>query len=498
MPRPGDIEPVEIQLGEWLPDLPSKDNPGAILAKNCIPELLSYRSINGLAPFANALDDIAVGSYWLRSPTGGIFNFAGTADKLLLFDGAMTYDDVSKPAATYSAAAWDFTNFQRRVLATDGATALQYFDIGVSSAFDDVPDSPPIAACLGVIRDFVMLGDYQIGAEREEGGFAWCAFNNSDLWTPSLSTQAGRRRNRGNGGKVQRIVSGTRGVGLRQNDILSISYVGPPNIWQWDDITTLHGTDAARSVCWSKDFVFYHSEEGFKRLHRRSLKIDDIGAFKVDKWFTANAAANDIANMQGVIDRRNKLVIWAFRSSSSSPVFDRLLIFNWACDRWAYAELNVELIGEFASTGYNLDTIGALLGGNIDSASIPVDSEAYSGGGVSMLAFDADHIASTFDGDPLVAEIDTKEMMINGSRMYTNGVVPIVEATTSPTVELAPLTRNLPTQDPSLGDFGAVSPRTGQVDMRVDARYHRYRMRITGGFTHAKSIIIPPKARGSR
>lgn len=494
----GDREPILLELGEWMPDLPALANPGALLAKNCIPEAASYRHFNGLQAFGDALDGMATGSYWLRSPTGGIFDFVGTSDKLYLFDGITTYDDVSKPAASYSAAAWDFTNFQRRVIATDGATAVQYYDLGVSATFDDLPDTPPIMACIGVVRDFVMGGDYEIGSEREEGGFAWSGFNNSNLWTPSLSTQAGRRRSRGNGGKVQRIVSGSRGIGFRQDDILGISYVGPPNIWQWDDITTLHGTDAARSVCWTQTYVFYHSIEGFKRLNRQTMKIDDIGYAKVDKWFVENSAASDVSSMQGTVDRRNKLVLWAFRSSGSSLTFDRVLIFNWAANRWAYAEINVELIGEFASVGYNLDTIGAILGGNIDSASIPVDSDAYAGGAVSLLAFNSSHEACTFDGDPLTAEIDTKEIMIPGRRTFVNGVTPIVNSSTDPTITIAPLTRNLPTAEPSLGSFGTLSTRSAQVDMRADARYHRYRVKIQNGFTHAKAVVFEPKARGSR
>lgn len=497
MARPGDVEPIRIEFGEWLPDLPAHSNPGAILAKNCVPELTSYRSLNGLQPFADALDGEARGSFWIRSPTGSIFNFVGTPDKLQLFDGIDAYADVSGGA--YSASFWDFTNFQERVVATDGATAIQYFDLGTSSAFDDLPGSPPIGQCLGVVRDFLMIGDYETsGGEREAGGFAWSGFNNTGLWTPSLSTQSGRRRNRGSGGQVQRIVSGTRGVALRQDDISSITYVGPPNVFQFDDITVLHGTDAKRSVCWTKDAIFYHSNEGFKRLNRQTLAIEDIGSFKVDRWFFENAAPTEVVNMYGSIDRRNKLVIWAFKSSGSAVTYNRLLIYNWSSKRWAYAEMNVELIGEFASVGYNLDTIGAVLGGNIDSASIPVDSEAYSGGGLALLGFNSSHEASTFDGEPLTAEIDTKEIEIPDRRMFVNGVRPIIDASTSPTIEIAPVTRNLSDATPSVGSFKARNMRTGKVDMRVDARYHRYRTKIAGGFTHAKEVNLTPQARGSR
>lgn len=492
-------EPVKLNFGEWLPDLPANENPGAIEAKNCIPEEVSYRSINGLASFSDALPGQAAGSYWLRSSANGIFNFAATQDNLFLFDGINAWDNVSKPAAAYSAEIWDFTNFQNRVIATDGATAIQYYDLGVSVAFDDLPGSPPFAAVCGVVRDFVILGDYEIGAEDEAGGFAWCGFNNTELWTPSLSTQSGRRRSRGNGGAVKRIVSGTQGIAFRQDDIISIRYVGPPNVFQFDDITTLHGTPAGRSVAWTGKDIFYYSIDGFKRLNRQTFAITDIGAFRVDRWFLENCAPTEVQAMQATVDRRNKLVFWVFRSSSSSAAFDRILVFNWAANngrgRWSYAELECEMIGEFASVGYNLDTIGAVLGGNIDSASINVDSEAYSGGAVSLLAFNNDHEAATFSGTPLVAEIDTKEWSFPGRRAYTKSVRPIVESVTGPTIQVAAVTRNMVSSNPVTSGFGGLNS-IGQVDRRVDARYHRYRVKISGGFTHAQRVEFFPTPRG--
>lgn len=491
---------VHIPFGEWQPDLGANENPGALEAKNCIPEKTDYRHFNGLQGFATALGNMANGSFWLRSSGGVVNNFVGDPTHLYKFNGISAWADVSKPAAAYSASAWDFVNFQDRVIATDGgASDLQYYDAATSVTFLDLPGSPPRCRVVGVVRDFLVLGNYAIGAEIESGGLAWSGFNNTELWTPSLSTQCGRRRTRGTGGQVQRIISGTQGMVFREGSILLMSYVGPPNIFQVDDLTTLHGTPAPRSVCWTKDKAFYYADEGFHMIDRRTQAITAIGAGRFDKWFVDNAAASDVVNMQGTVDRKNNLVYWAFRSSTSSPTFDRILVYNWAFDRPAWAEIAVEFIGEFASVGYNLDTIGAILGGDIDSASIPVDSDAYSGGALSLLGFSPLHVSSTFDGTPLVAEIDTTEFAVEEThRGYTNGVRPVVEATTSPVIQVAPLTRNLISANPVLGSFGNLNAETGLADIRVNARYHRYRIKIAGGFTHAKRIELELKKRGRR
>jgi hypothetical protein len=489
---------AKLELNEWLPDLPQNDNPGVTEAKNCIAGATSYREFKGLRSFSSALTARARGSYWMRSGAGVLYNFAGDLTKIYLY-GSGTWSNVSQPATTYSAGVWDFTSSQDRVIATDGGgTNLQYFDVGTSTEFADLPGSPPRGKCIGVVRDFVLVGNYTAGSEREAGGIAWCGFNNTALWTPTLSTQAGRRRTRGAGGQVQRIVSGTQGVVLRENSIFSLTYVGAPTIFQVDDITTVHGTPAPRSVCWTKDQVFYYSSDGFCQMDRRSLQIAPIGSFKVDNWFLDNAATGDIVNMQGSVDRRNKLVFWAFRTSASATAFDRMLVYTWESKRWTWAVIDVEHVGEFADIGYNLDTIGAFLGGNIDSASIPMDSDAYSGGALALMGFDTTHTACTFKGSPLVAEIDTTEFVASeGRRGYVNGVRPFVESNTASVIEVAPITRERVQDSAVIGAYSTVNT-LGLADLRVNARHMRYRIRITGGFTHASRVELEAKQRGRR
>lgn len=486
---------MKVPFGDWKPDLPAIENPGALLVKNCLPKAASYREMRELVALGSALAGETRGNYWVVY-NGVKYNFAGDPTALYLFDNADTWDDIS--ATPYSAGFWDFTHFLNRVIATDGgAGPLQYFDLGASTDFANLPGSPPLARCVAVVRDFLVLGNYEIGSEVEAGGIAWSGFNNTEIWTPSLSTQCGRRRSRGAGGDVLRIIGGSQGMVFRESAILTMRYAGPPTIWQWDDVTTLHGTPAGRSVGWTRDEAFYYSQEGFQKINRRSLEISPIGEGAVDEWFLAECAPAEVQNMICAIDRPNNVVYWAFRTTPSSVPFNRMLIYNYARNRWAYAELEVEWLGEFVNAGFNLDTIGAVLGGNIDTASINVDSALYSGGGLSFIGFNPDHEAATFTGDPLVAEIDTTEFQPSEfKRGFCNGILPIVEGTGSTMVQAAPLTRNDQGAQPSLGSFVDRTASTGQCDMRVNARYMRYRVRISGGFQNAVRINLAFKQRG--
>lgn len=490
-----------IPFGNWQPDLPAKNNPGALLVKNCLPfGPNSYKPLRALSPLSDALAMEVRGSYWAIF-NGVKYNFAADSESLYLFDNAGSYDDVSKPATTYSADTWEFVTFLNRVIATDGGSGpLQYFDMGVSSTFDDLPGNPPIATSIAVVRDFIVLGNYQYLTETEPGGFAWSGFNNSGLWDFRLSSQSGRRPSRGEGGDVKRIIGGSQGLFFREGAIGLMRYIGSPNVWQWDDVTTLHGTPARRSVSWSKDFAWYYSQEGFQQINRRTMEITPVGHDAVDEWFKLECAPAEVVFMISACDRARNLVWWAFRSSSSSVPFNRVLVYNYLNKRWAYAEIEVEWLGEFVSAGFNLDTIGAVLGGNIDSESINVDTDLYSGGSLSFIGFDPAHTAGNFGGDALTAEIDTTEFTPGDSRKraFVNGVIPDIEGTSATTVQAAPITRNLLTDNPVLGTFRNQNQETGQVDIRVNARHMRYRVKIAGGFDHATGINLAAKMRGKR
>lgn len=490
-------KPIQVEYGDWLPDLPAYQNPGSILAKNCIPRAKSYRDFKSLFQFTDALDMPALGSFWARQSNDTIFNFAGDQTKLYALTSGTTWSDVSQAMTSYSASFWDWVQTNDRIIATDGgATDLQYYDMGVSSTFLDLPGSPPRFKSIALIRDFIVGCNWSFGGDVEPGGFAWSGFNNSEIWTPSLATQSNRVPSRGAGGQCQRIIPGRRGIALREQSIVMIDYIGPPTVFNVDEVIVNHGTQAPRSVCWTRQHVFYHSTEGFMMMDRNTLNITPIGAGKVNNWFTAEIAGEELPFMLGAVDRRRGLVFWAFKTSSSAVDYNRILCFNWIFQRWSYAEIETQFIGEFSSVGLSLDDLDSIFPDGIDIDSIPVDSDAFIGGALSFLAFNSDNEACTFDGAALVAEIDTKEMAALGRRSFVPGVRPIVDGMPS-NVEVAPYTRSRVIDNPVLGNYSAINA-IGMCDLRVDARYHRYRTRITGGFDHGQGVEYPPMDAGER
>ena len=152
-----------IEFGELFADLPTYANPGAIKVDGVIPAKVGYRGFPNFAERStNALGSTAVGLFTAFSSTGST-NYAGDTTKLYQYDSSQAFNDKSK-AGNYSNSTtendrdfWSFTQFGNRVIATNYADPIQYFDETSSSLFTDLI-STIHAKYLATVRDFVFAG----------------------------------------------------------------------------------------------------------------------------------------------------------------------------------------------------------------------------------------------------------------------------------------------------------------------------------------------------
>ena len=484
----------DIPFGEWLPDLPPHRNPVALIAKNVIPQVDGYRSLNSISSFSNALANACLGSFWAQQDDGVISNFAGDSNALYELTTGTTWTDISGPSAPYSADNWDFTKFGERIIATSDQAAPQKFDMGTDVAFADLAGSPPNARYVATIRDFIMLGNIpSLGPNYVQ----WCGFNNTEQWTPSIATQSDLQPLYGRGGKIQRIVPGEYGVIFMERSIFTAEYRGLPTIFQFDEIEKKRGTPAPNSVAWSGNNVWYYGWDGFYVL--QGAQSTPISANRVARWFNQNAASNALDSMRGAVDLVNRLVVWAFKSSASSAFNNRLIIYNWAADKWSYADVDTECISDYLTPGFTLDALDGPLPGGIDTDSIPVDSGQYQGGAINLLVFDSSHQSGTFDGTPLTACVETiEDSAPDQSRMSVNSIRPMVDGSpsTSITVELG--CRNNLQETTVYETPRAVNTINNEANVRKNARYFRHRLNISGGFEHATGVKVNKRIGGRR
>lgn len=483
-----------IPFGEWLPDLPEYSNPGALLAKNVIPQLDSYRGLNSLTSFTNALTGACLGVFWAQDDNNFVYNFAGDATKLYQLTAGDTWSDISRTVGgAYAATNWEFTKFGDRIIAASKADDLQYYDLNVSSNFAALPGSPPKAKTVATVRDFVMLGDIStLGGNYIQ----WSGYNNSELWTPSIKTQSDFQELFGRGGRVQRIIPGSYGIIFTEHSIFTAEYVGPPVIFQINEVERKRGTPAPNSTAWTGGKVFYFGWDGFYVFDgQRSTPISHN---KISNWFATNCPADVFDKIRTAVDRINRLVIWSFRTSASETINNRLLIYNWAVNRWSYAEVDTQIIDEFVSPGFSLDDLDTLFA-DIDSESIPVDSAAYAGGSINLQAFNASNQATTFAGAPLAATIDTKE--ISGPdhrRIVTNSIRPLVEAQGNSTITVAVGCRDRLQDNVTFSLPKSLNGINGEASVRKNSRYQRYRVSISNGFLHGDGVMTNGRLSGGR
>ena len=485
-----------IPFGEWLPDLPEYENPGALIATNVIPQLQSYRGLNSLSSFTNALANVCLGTFWAQAADGTVFNFAGDINSLYRLSGGTTWVDISGASAPYTAENWDFTKFGERVIATNVADPMQKFDMGTDATFFDLAGSPPQAARIATVRDFIVVGDI---SSLGPNFIAWSGFNNSEIWdlTGDLSTQTDSQELFGRGGNVQRIVPGEYGIIFQENSIWRMDYVGPPVVFQLDEVERKRGTPSPNSVVWVGGLVYFYGWDGFYVFDGQ--RSQEISANRVSNFIGQDADTDALDTMRGAVDRRNRLIIWAYRTSTSAPINNRLIIYNWGADKWSLAEVDTQILDEFVSPGFSLDELDTPLPLGIDLDSIPVDSDQFKGGGINIQAFNDSNEAATFDGAPLTAIIDTKEISgPDNGRIYTNAVRPLIESDTNATTTVEVGSRNRLSDTPSFTLPKALNGINGEANVRVNSRYQRFRVNVSDGFTHGNGVKIQTRQAGRR
>lgn len=475
-----------LPFGEWLPDQPDLGNAVTVV-KNCIPQAQSYRSAQELNEISTALDSKCLGAAWALDNSNTYYNFAGDAGKLYLSETGV-YNNKSKSGNYTGVTNWEFVVWGERVIATSIEEPMQYFDMGVSTLFADLAGSPPKAKHVAVVRDFIVAGNVDEGGTIYPNRIRWSGYNNSEAWASSQATQSDFQDLLGRGGEIQRIVPGETGVIFQEHAIRRMTYIGPPLIFRIDEIEKDRGCYAPNSVAWTGDTIFYYSHDGFYVKHGDAIS-QPIGTEKIDRWFKTDFDTTDILSMRGAIDRKNKIVAWCYPSRELGA--NRVLIYRWDIQKWSYIDEPALLLLEHVSVDYTLDSLDVILT-DIDTESIPMETDAYLGGVLSLGAFNDAHKLCTFSGAHLQADIETGELS-DTHRISVKSIRPLTDGTTAVSVG----TRE--NQNLNYAYGLAVSENIkGEMSVRTSARHHRFKASISGGFNHAQGLKIHYRQEGRR
>lgn len=486
-----------MKFGEYLPDIPARDNPGLTVAKNCVPHAVSYKPFSDKVAFTDALGSRCLGAIGVKASSGSTYNYAATGAKLYTLSGNSWTDATRLVGGDYTAEAsqnWEFADWGNKVIAVNGVGDTPQLITKGGANFAVLSGSPPKARHIAVVRDFVVLGAINDGTTYPNR-LHWSAINDETVWTPGTSQSD--TQDLQSGGEIMRIMGGEYGTVFCRESIFRMSYEGPPLIFRIDELEPGRGTPASQSVVQYGNIIFYLGRDGFYMFD--GVKSIPIGANKVDKTFYADLDQSYMDRIWGAVDPINNIVFWSYPGSGNSGIANKIIAYNWSTNRWAGPiEVETEILYNARTTGYTLDELTTVLGyTDLDALPYPLDSRYWQGGSIILACFDSSHKMATFQGDPLEATLETGEFRPTPGRSLVLGLAPLFEGT-SATVMCQLGTRNNGNDSVSWSSISSQNSQTNMCNFRGNGFYHRARMKIAGGFSHAFGFDVDARPVGMK
>lgn len=469
-----------IPVAKFVPDQAPLSG-GAYLHNNVYAGTpTAFCPIGSPLSIGNALDDGCKGAVSYRGSDGIVGTFAATATKIYQWDGS-AWNDVSKVGGytTPDENMWDFSQQGNFVLATNGADPVQYFELGTSTAFDDLAGSPPVSLICETVRDFSFLGATANGQNYVQ----WSAINDPEVWTITPSTTQGDEQAIPTGGRLINIVGGEYAIVFMETAIHRFTYTGDINsIFQRDEISRERGCVSKGSIATYQDKIFFLSYDGFYVLQGGANPIP-IGDQKIDRYFWNLVDQSKLHQMSAVTDPIRKLYIIAFTSLNSlDGKNDTMLWYNWTIGEWSPVIQRADILASLLiDVGYNGDNFPDAT----DSASpddpgvLSPDSSLLTGAPKGKLSlFGSDFKVAFFEGPNLEAKIPTVEGQISpGATTFVTQIWPLVDGGT-PSIQIGARNRLI---DSVVWSGASTINQTGFCPVRVKARYHQALITIPSG-----------------
>lgn len=416
---------MTLPFGPFHPDKAGINTPCVIKAKNVYPGSSGFLPFQTLTSGTSALAGSCRGAVSVLKDDGSVTTFAGTQEALYQLSTTQTWTDVTRLSgglyAVNAGEQWKYALYGSRLMATNGADAMQYIDLDSGTNFAAVAGSPPIAKYIAIIREFVFLACVTGNEKRVQ----WSANGNSESWTPA--TAESDYQDIPDGGPVRGIIGGETGYVFQAGKVTRLTYAaGTPQIFQFDEVEGASGLAAPHSLVRLRADAFYLTQDGFRRFDLKSGSSVPIGVNKWVKWFLNDIKAGTEGLVAGAAHPVKPVIVWAYVTTgnvTSTP--DRLLIYDWSLDEATYADLSIEALMQWLSPGVSLDALDPY--GALDALQFSLDSPFWKGGASLFGLFGTDLTLSLQSGTPMVATLTTADGQGKG-RLLVTGTRPHVDA----------------------------------------------------------------------
>jgi hypothetical protein len=463
-----------IVYKEWLPDAPEVSNQGLITAKNALPMTSGYAPFLPLATDLGTVGATTVeaafhalgftkGASYVYAAAGGNYWMGGGGGAGFSTRGAVSSTTVEK-----------FAQFEGLVISAGLGHVPNRHTVGAASNFATLNAAAPIAGAVGVIGQFLVLGNLLgSGSTESPASLQWSAVGDAANWPPpssstAIATQSGEQEMPLKFGPVIDIHGGDQyGIVLQTNGVSRMTYVGPPTVFQFDVIDSTKGSYFLHGAVQVGRLTYFISAKGF--CVTDGVTVQPIGDGKVDEFFWDNYFQNaGISGVSSGYDPVDELVYWSYPTTAPGTNSDTILIFNPRSSNWTYATQTLhKLVSSGAAFGQPAKHIG---GFNVGASS---------------------SIFGRFNATAGSAVFATGDMELNpGGRTWVDGIKPSVESTgTAPAITARIGFRDDLSTAPSYTSAVTATAATGFSDFRVDARYVRAEVTITGNFRKVSGFV---------
>lgn len=409
-----------LPFGEYKPDLSDYEGIASQDVTNVLPRGDGYGPQQDLLAFTQALPGPCRGAFSARKSDGSIVIFAATSTKLYqLNNSSFAWTDVSLGGGSYAAltstAIWQFAQFGNLVFATQANVVLQVFNLASSTAFANNAGSPPQAAYIAVVGQFLVLS----GLLSTPFRLQWSALGDTTNWTAGLNQSD--FQDFADGGLVRGVAGGEYGVIFQDTTIRQLTYApGSAYIFQITRICEDQGLASPYSLTKAGGYIFFYSGKGFQQLQPGSLPVP-IGKEKVDRSF---ALEFDTANPQLFIafsDPSTTRVNFAFKSiNGTAGQFDTILTYDYVLLRWAVLVMSGQMALTCAKPGLTLENLDV-----VATTTIAITGAANNGSGkvrLTVATINLPAMPTPPDGAPVPTQLAT------GAAIDISGIVGTTEA----------------------------------------------------------------------
>jgi hypothetical protein len=467
-----------LKFADWTPDAADLGSSGAITVTNALPSRDGYKPFKALSIVTGALSARPRGAIEDFDSSNDSYQYAGDETNLYELDTTtMTWTDIS--GATYTTGAtevWEFVRWENKILATNFSDSPQQITFGAANFSNLTTDLK--ARHIAVVRDFVVVGNtYDASDGNVPNRVRWSAIGNETSWTVSASTLADFR-DLTTGGAIQKVLGGEVGIIVSQRSVFRMTWVGAPTVFQIDEVLPDIGAIAAGTVCRLGDSVYFISDHGFVELTGGGTGVNQIGAGRVDEFFSADLDPDFLHRISCIADPTSNRIAWAYPGTSNTDgTPNKIIIYDRTFGKWSMVEEEVELLLRAKGIGLTLEELDGLGYTDIDTMDVSLDSDLFKATASQFAAFDSSFEMGFFRGLNKTAVLVTQESEIfAGYNAQVNAFRPLVDLGT---VTARVGTRARLSDSVSYG--GSLSQSSsGNFDTRSDARYHRFELTITG------------------